>query len=122
MVQLRRHLTPHGYTVETVTVRGCLHLKSAATALSDDTVLLNPEWVDAAMFDGLAWIEIDPSEPAAANALRLDDRIIFPASFPRTAARLEAGGFRLALVDASEIAKAEGAVTCCSLIVASHKS
>jgi dimethylargininase len=115
--QLRRYLMPHGYTVETVIVRGCLHLKSAVTALSDDTVLLNPDWIDAASFDGLTPLEIDPSEPAAANALRLDDRLIFPASYPRTAARLESRGFRLALVNASELAKAEGAVTCCSLII-----
>jgi dimethylargininase len=49
--------------------------------------------------------------------LRLPDRIIFPAAFPRTAERLAERGFRLEIVDASELAKAEGAVTCCSLIV-----
>jgi len=115
--QLRAILTPHGYTVAPVEVCGCLHLKSAVTALDDRTVLVNPEWIDVAMLDGLTSIEIDPSEPAAANALRLDDRLIFPAAFSRTAGRLEARGFRLALVDATEVAKAEGAVTCCSLII-----
>jgi dimethylargininase len=121
-VQMHRLLTPHGYTVHQAAVRGCLHLKSAVTALSEDTVLVNPEWIDVGMFDGMRALEIDPSEPAAANALRLDDRIVFPASFPRTAERLGQHGFTLALVDATEVAKAEGAVTCCSLIVTSHKS
>jgi dimethylargininase len=49
--------------------------------------------------------------------LRLADRIICSSSFPQTARRLEQGGLRVHLVDATEVAKAEGAVTCCSLIV-----
>ena len=67
--------------------------------------------------EGFTLVEVDPAEPAAANALRLDDRILFPASFPRTAERLERRGLRVQRVDASEVEKAEGAVTCCSLLV-----
>jgi dimethylargininase len=39
------------------------------------------------------------------------------ASAPRTRARLEGCGLNVRAVDISEIAKAEGALTCCSLIV-----
>jgi len=116
-VQMARILQPHGYNVREVVVRGCLHLKSAVTSLSDEMLLVNPAWIDPAVFDGFTLVEIDPDEPAAANALRLDDRILFPVSFPRTAERLERRGLRLQRVDATEVAKAEGAVTCCSLIV-----
>jgi dimethylargininase len=35
----RRLLTPFGYRIETIAVRGCLHLKSAVTAI-DDALLL----------------------------------------------------------------------------------
>ena len=42
---------------------------------------------------------------------------IFPSAFPRTARRMEARGLRVVTVDADELAKAEGAVTCCSLII-----
>jgi dimethylargininase len=115
--QLRRILGPHGYSVCEVTVAGCLHLKSAVTALDDRTLLVNPDWIPAAAFTGYDLVAVDPDEPSAANALRLDDRIIFPSAFPRTAARLRAHGCRIVTVDASELAKAEGAVTCCSLIV-----
>jgi len=115
--QMRAILTPHGYRVHAATVRGCLHLKSAVTALDDTTLLVNREWIDGEPFDRFTLIDVDPSEPHAANALRLPDRIVFPAAFPRTAERLAASGFRLEIVDASELAKAEGAVTCCSLIV-----
>ena len=115
--QIRGMLGSFGYTVTETKVRGCLHLKSAVTALDNDRLLVNREWIDAAAFDGFTLVDVAPDEPSAANALRLHDRIIFPTAFPRTAGRLAALGLRLELVDASELAKAEGAVTCCSLIV-----
>jgi len=115
--QIRRILGPLGYTVTETDVRGCLHLKSAVTVLDDERLLVNPEWIDAGVFDGFTLVNVAPEEPSAANALRLADRIVFPTAFPRTAGRLTARGLRLGLVDASELAKAEGAVTCCSLIV-----
>ena len=95
----------------------CLHLKSAVTALDDDRLLVNPAWIDAAAFDGFTLVDVAPEEPSAANALRLADRVIVAQAFPRTAERIAALGFRVERVDASELAKAEGAVTCCSLIV-----
>jgi dimethylargininase len=98
-------------------VRGCLHLKSAVTALADDVLLVNPAWIDTAAFDRFTCVEVDPEEPSAANVLRLHDRVIAPASCPRTAERIARRGFRVQTVDASEVAKAEGALTCCSLIV-----
>jgi len=115
--QMRAILGPRGYAVHAVKVRGCLHLKSAVTALDDGTLLVNREWIDGKPFDRFSLVDVDPAEPAAANALRLPDRVVFPSAFPRTAERLAARGFRLEVVDASELAKAEGAVTCCSLIV-----
>ena len=115
--QLRRLLTPHGYTVDAVTINGVLHLKSAATAASDEVVVVNPRWIPQDAFEGYEQIEVDAREPMAANVLRLSDRLIVASAFPRTAERLAARGFRLATVDASELAKAEGAVTCCSVII-----
>ncbi len=117
IAQMRRILGPLGYTVNGVEVSGCLHLKSAVTALADDVVVVNPAWIDVGVFAAFTRIEIDPREPHAANALRLHDRIVFPRAFPRTAERIVSRGFRVETVDASELAKAEGAVTCCSLIV-----
>jgi dimethylargininase len=114
---MRRILSRHGYTVCDVAVRGCLHLKSAVTALADDALLINTRWAPQEPFSSFELVDVAPEEPAASNALRLDDRIIFPAAFPRTAARIEQRGLRLVTVDASELAKAEGAVTCCSLLV-----
>ena len=117
IAQMRAILAPHRYIVCEAPVRGCLHLKSAVTALADDLLVANPAWIDRAVFEGFGVVDVDPRELMGANALRLADRVIYPTAFPRTAERLAARGLRLELVDASELAKAEGAVTCCSLIL-----
>ena len=97
---------------------GCLHLKSAVTQVAPDAVLVNPEWVDPWAFRPLRVIEVDPGEPAAANTLMLGGTVVVAAAYPRTAARLEALGLRLVRLEMSELAKAEGALTCCSLLLA----
>jgi dimethylargininase len=114
--QLRRHAGRAGYRVQAVPVRGCLHLKSAATAVGPETVLVNPAWVPEDAFAGYQRIDVDPQEKHAANALLLADRVIYPTAFPRTRERLEAAGVNVRQVDVGELQKAEGAVTCCSLI------
>ena len=117
IAQLRRMVGPFGYTVCELAVDDCLHLKSAVTSIGDGLLLANPSLIDAAAFGGYEIITVDPREPAAANALRLHDRVIVAAAFPRTAARIAARGIRVEAVEASELAKAEGAVTCCSVII-----
>ena len=114
--QMKAILSPHGYEVRAVRVTGCLHLKSAVTQVSNDTLLINPEWVSKDDFPGMKFIEVDPSEPYAANVVLVDGAIIYSSSFPKTQAKLEDAGIRMIIVDADELAKAEGAVTCCSLI------
>jgi dimethylargininase len=114
--QLSAILAPHHYEVIAVPVTGCLHLKSAVTSLSRNTLLANRAWFDPSPFSGYDWIEIDPAEPHAANALSLANTVIFPASFPRTRARIEAAGFHVTSLDISELQKAESGLTCSSLI------
>jgi len=116
--RLAEAVAAFGYRVVEVPVEGCLHLKSAVTLAADGLLLVQPEWVSPAAFDpALERLEVDPSEPYAANVLRVKGTVIMPAAFPRTLERLESRGIRVTTVDVSELAKAEGAVTCCSLIV-----
>jgi dimethylargininase len=115
--QLRKIVEPFGYDIEPVTVSGCLHLKSAVTQVGEAMVLLNPAWIDARCFARYDVIEVDADEPRAANALRVRGHLLFPTAFPRTRERLARRGIELDAVDGSELAKAEGGLTCCSLIV-----
>ena len=114
--QLEAILAPHHYDVIGVPVTGCLHLKSAVTYLGHNTLLANRARFDPAPFSGYDWIDVDPTEPHAANALALGDTIIFPASFLRTRARIEACGFHVTSLDISELQKAESGLTCSSLL------
>lgn len=117
LAQLRCSVRPLGYDVREIEVRGCLHLKSAVTAVSDELLLVNRLWIPAADLDGLELIDVHPQEPHGANVLRLPDRVIHAVAFPRTRERIEAHGIRVEAIDLSELAKAEGAVTCCSILI-----
>ena len=114
--QLSDILKPYGYTVTAVPMQECLHLKSSVTALSDDTVLINPDWVDVSYFNDYRQITVDQSEAHAANVVRIGDAILMPSAFPATQALIQAAGFTVHTVDVSELQKAEGAVTCCSVL------
>ena len=113
--QLRDAVSSCGYEVRSVAVEGCLHLKSAVTEITPGIVLLNPAWIDSQVFANHVIIEVDPSEPSAANVLRIGDVTVSATAYPRTNARLSAVA-TVQTVDVSELAKAEGALTCCSLL------
>jgi len=117
VAQLGDLLEPFGYRVDAVAIEGCLHLKSAVTQVAEGLLLVNPARVDPLAFDGWRGIAVDPAEADAANALRIGDGVILSASWPRTAARLRQAGIEVRTVTMSEMEKAEGAVTCCSVIV-----
>lgn len=118
IAQLARIVAPHGYEVVGVATPGCLHLKSAVTALDQRTLVANRAWFDWSLFPGYDWVDVDPTEPHAGNALALSGTIIFSASFPLTRARIEARGFTVASLDIAELQKAESGLTCSSLIFA----
>ena len=107
---------PHGYEVRPLAYRDCLHLKTAATLIAEDLVLVNPAWVDVASFAPLRTLAVHPEEPFAANALLVANAVIHAEDYARTRARLEAAGIAVIAVPAGELAKAEGGVTCCSLL------
>jgi len=116
IAQLQRHAGQYGYTVRPIPVRGCLHLKSASTSIGHDTLLINPAWVDAAEFAGLELLSVHADEPGGANALLVGETVVCAAAFSRTRQLLEDRGFLVETVDSSELAKAEGGLTCCSLL------
>jgi dimethylargininase len=116
MEQVRRLLGPHDYRVVPLEIRGCLHLKSAATQIAPDGLLVNRSWLGSAMFSDLRVVDVDPEEPFAANALLVGETLVYPEAFKRTLRRLQDVGITVKTVDVSELAKAEGGVTCCSLI------
>ena len=118
---LRDMVVPLGFEVVRAELRNCLHLKTGATFAGADmhgvpVLLYSERAVDPLQFDHVEPLAVDESEPAAANCLRVGERLILPAGNPRTAGALRDRGFQVTEVDVSELQKAEAGVTCMSLI------
>jgi dimethylargininase len=114
--QLEQIVKKHDYRVKAIPMRECLHLKTAITAVDEDTLLFNPRWIETKEFSAKRWIECDPTEPFGANALLIGKEVVYPSAHSRTLERLNQHGIKPRTTDVSELAKAEAGVTCCSLI------
>lgn len=116
IAQLRDALAEFDYEVTAVEVKQCLHLKSGCCQVGRNSILVNRELVDVTTLAGFELIDVPASEPGAANTLLINDVLIVPSAFPETIARLETQGFNVRAIDVSEFQKAEGGVTCKSVI------
>ena len=116
IAEAARILEPLFYRVTAVHVADGLHLKTAITALDSSTLLANREWVDMSAFEQFDVVEVHPDEPAAGNVLLLGDTIVMHAGSPKTVGRVRAHFKNVQTVDISEFAKADGGLTCLSLV------
>jgi len=114
--QLAVIVSQFGYDLTAVPVSGCLHLKSAVTYLGRNTLLRNRAWFQWSRMAGFEWVDVDPAEPHAGNALAVGDTVVSPTSFPRTRHRIEAKGFHVTAIEIGELQKAESGLTCSSLL------
>jgi dimethylargininase len=108
-------VAPFGYEAVGMDFRGCLHLKSAVTALDEETVLVNPDWVEAGPL-GCRMVSVAPGEPEAANVLRVGGELWGHVRHSRTLDLLESRGYQVRRLDVSEFVKAEAGLTCKSLL------
>jgi len=106
----------HGYRVLPVPVRECLHLKTACTALPDQCLLLNPHWLDVSPLTEFETVTVSESEPWAANTLTVGNAVCISSEHVQTAELIRQRGFDVRTIHLSEFAKAEGCVTCLSLL------
>jgi dimethylargininase len=105
-----------GYRATPIEVKGCLHLKTAVTALDEETLLVNPSWIDAATLPRIQQLIAPPDEPFGANALVVNGAVHLSARWKRTKELVERSGFSVSALDVSEFEKAEAGLTCLSLI------
>jgi dimethylargininase len=113
---LGRIAAPFGYTTTAVGMDGCLHLKSGCTALPDGRLIVNRYWIDISDLGGFGLVNVPDDEPWGGDVALVSQTVIAAAAYPKTIALLQAEGFAVKPVDVSEFAKAEGGVTCMSLI------
>lgn len=101
-----------------VAVTKGLHLKSAATFLGNNLLVIDPTRVDASHLKQFDWIAVTEEETYAANCLALGNRVLMPAGFPHVRDKIRAHGLETLELEMSEFEKADGGVTCLSLIIA----
>lgn len=113
---LQNILQPHGYEVVPVAVKGSLHLKTACSALDDETLLVNPHWLALEPFADFKILEVADNEPWAAGTIRLGQCVCLEAGAPRTVELVSRHTPDIEILDISEFSKAEGSLSCLSII------
>jgi dimethylargininase len=100
-----------------VAVHRGLHLKSSVSFLGGNLLVIDPTSVATSQFKNFEWIEVNEKERYAANCLTLGKFVLLPASFPEVADKIRSHGFNTIELEMSEFEKADGGVTCLSLIL-----
>lgn len=114
--ELSRIVREHGAEAQYVEVARGLHLKSAVTPLSEDTVLGLASFLDDRAFSDTTKLIVPEEEAPAANVLAVNGTIVMADGFPETRERLARAGYRVIICDISEFAKADGGLTCLSVL------
>jgi dimethylargininase len=116
--QLAAHLAGLGYTSSPIDVRGMtsiLHLKSDISYIGDNTLVVMEEMAENPQFRGFSLIRVGVDESYGANCVRVNDRVLVAAGFPRLTADLMGRGFDLLELEMSEFRKMDGGLSCLSL-------
>jgi dimethylargininase len=102
--------------VYAASVEPYLHLLTAVTYIGQGVLLAIEGWPLPPPLAGLDVLRVPPDEAYASNSLGIGEHVVVPAGYPRVAAMLAARGFDVLTVPTSEFAKADGGVTCLSLV------
>lgn len=92
-----------------------LHLKTGMSYLEHTNLLISGEFIQNSLFDNFHKIVIDDSEQYAANSLWINETVLVPAAYPKTAKQIQNAGYKVLLVDISEFRKLDGGLSCLSL-------
>jgi dimethylargininase len=92
-----------------------LHFKSDCALLDDESVLTTRRLADSGVFDGFRQVLVAEGEEAAANALRVNDVVLLAGGFPRTHEHLDQLGYRVVPLQAAELGRLDGGLSCLSL-------
>lgn len=100
-----------------VPVKEGLHLKTSVSYLGNNVLVIRPSNVETEPFRKFEWIAVDDDEAYAANCLTVGKYVILPAGFPKLEQRIQDHGFKTLTVPMTEFQKADGGVTCLSLLI-----
>lgn len=116
IAQLRSIFEPRGSRVESASVGEFLHLLTAVTYVGRGIVVVHQDFAEHPILQSFEQVIVPRSEAYAANTLGIGKYVIMPAGFPKTAEQIRARDFEVMEVPMSEFRKADGGVSCLSLI------
>lgn len=97
------------------TPAGVLHFKTGCGMIDEETILVSPAMAGSPAFAGLRVVRTPAGEDGAANILRIGDRVLIGAGFPRSRDLVESLGIATVSLPTSEIAKVDAGLSCMSL-------
>ena len=113
---LKSVLEAWGYAVQAVqTPDPVLHLKSDCCILDSNTVLATSRLSFEDCFAPFRVLTVPPGEEAAANSIRVNDKVLVPAGFPATANLLAAENFAVETLRVNQADLLDGGLSCMSL-------
>ena len=94
-----------------------LHLKTSVSYLGNDILVLDPSSVETNPLHEFKWIETDSSSHRAANCLAIENKVLMSKESNQIADRIHKEGFKTLELDISEFEKADGGLTCLSIML-----
>ena len=113
--QLIKILEKHGMTGSAISLKEMLHLKSGASYLENNNMLVSGELKDCSDLERFDRIIVEPGESYAANSLWINGTVLVPAGFPVTQGKIADAGYPTIVLDVSEFRKVDGGLSCLSL-------
>ena len=94
-----------------------LHLKTSVSYLGNDILVLDPSSVDTTPLHAFKWIEANKSNRFSANCLAIGKTVLISKGSNEIANKIHQEGFKTLQLDISEFEKADGGLTCLSIII-----
>lgn len=113
--QFRQIVSQYGMSVSTVELNQVLHLKSAVSYLTEDTLVISREFAGNPAFANFRHIPIARKESYAANCVWINGKVLVPEEFPKAKKAIENTGYSCRAVAVSEFRKLDGGLSCLSL-------
>ncbi len=116
--QLAGHLAGAGYRSSVIDIRGMtniLHLKSGISYVGGNTLVAIEEMAGNRQFREYERIRVPLEESYAANCVRVNERVLVAAGYPRLTATLAERGFDPLVLEMAEFQKMDGGLSCLSL-------
>lgn len=101
--------------VITISVEKYLHLMSSVTYIGKNTIVIS-KLADESYFKGFRKIYVPTKEAYASNCLSVNDYVIIPKGYPQLKNQIQKQTFKVVGIDISEFKKADGGVTCLSIL------